>query len=58
MSRKTRVILAIAGMIAILMSQLAVVYINPHWSHSALLAGLVINAALAIWAIWRPRHTP
>lgn len=58
MSRKTRVILAIAGMIAIFMSQLAVVYINPHWSHSAWLAGLLINVALAIWAIGRPRRTP
>jgi hypothetical protein len=57
MSRKSRLILAITGMIAVLISQLAFIFLNRTWSRPATLIGLALNAAIGIWAIWRPRQT-
>jgi hypothetical protein len=58
MNRKTRLKLAISGIIFVLVIQFAVVYAVPSWSFAAMLSGIVINAALGAWALWGPQHTP
>jgi hypothetical protein len=57
MNRKTRIKLAISGIIFVLVIQFAVVYAVPSWSFAAMLSGIVINAALGVWALWGPRRT-
>jgi uncharacterized membrane protein SirB2 len=58
MSRKTRLTLALSGIVFVLVTQFAVVYTVPSWSFAAMLSGIVINAALGVWALWRPQRTP
>ncbi len=58
MNRKTRLKLAISGIIFVLVIQFAVVYAVPSWSFAVMLSGIVINAALGVWAIWGRRPTP
>jgi len=58
MNRKTRLKLAISGIIFVLVIQFAVVYAVPSWSFAAMLSGIVINAALGVWVFWGPRSTP
>jgi hypothetical protein len=58
MNRKTRLTLALSGIVFVLVTQFAVVYAAPSWSLAAVLSGLVINAAIGVWAIWGPRPTP
>ena len=58
MNRKTRLKLAISGIIFVLVTQFAVVYAVPSWSFAAVLSGIVINAALGAWAIWGPQSAP
>ena len=55
MNRKIRLKLAISGIIFVLVTQSAVVYAVPSWSFAAMLSGIVINAALGIWALLGPR---
>ena len=52
MNRKTRLKLAISGIIFVLVIQCAVVYAVPSWSFAAMLSGIVINAALGVWVFW------
>jgi hypothetical protein len=58
MNRKTRLTLAISGIVFVLVTQFAVVYTVPSWSFAAILSGTVINAGLGVWALWRPERTP
>jgi hypothetical protein len=58
MNRKTRLKLAISGIIFVLVTQFAVVYAVPSWSFAALLSGITINVALGVWAIWGRQRTP
>jgi hypothetical protein len=58
MNRRTRIKLAVSGIIFVLVIQFAVVYAVPSWSFAAMLSGIVINAALGAWALWGPQRTP
>jgi hypothetical protein len=58
MNRKTRLKLAISGIIFVLVIQFAVVYAVPSWSFAAMLSGIVINVALGVWVFWGPQRTP
>ncbi len=58
MNRKTRLKLAISGIIFVLVIQFAVVYAVPSWSFAAMVSGILINAALGAWALWGPQRTP
>jgi hypothetical protein len=57
MNRKTRLKLAVSGIIFVLVIQFAVVYAVPSWSFAAMISGIVINAALGAWALWGPQRT-
>ena len=56
MNRKTRIKLAISGIIFVLVIQFAVVYAVPSWSFAAMLSGIVVNAAVGAWALWGPQR--
>jgi hypothetical protein len=58
MNRKTRLTLAISGIIFVLGTQFAIVYAVPSWSFAAMLSGILINAALGAWALWEPQSAP
>gem|GEM_PF-3359032 len=58
MNRKTRLTLAISGIVFVLVTQFAVVYAVPSWSFAAMVSGIVINIALGVWAVWGPQRTP
>jgi hypothetical protein len=58
MNRKTRLTLAISGIIFVLVTQFAIVYTVPSWAFAAVLSGILINAGLGVWALWRPQRAP
>jgi len=58
MNRKTRLKLAVSGIIFVLVIQFAVVYAVPSWSFAAMVSGIVVNAALGVWVFWGKQRTP